>query len=312
MHTLDIRKLVRVQLGEDQLFGQAQAVIAVAVKTVGVQTAEVANAGWPGRSTVEELVHPLAAQGHLAADRLSFAKLESGDREAGRVTTGFCPAIVFMASTASSMNFFSVIALPTPMLITIFRSRGTRGYWSARAWPQGRERSPGNNAPSAGAWGPFGPFGFVLRLLCVFFALFMERPCCDTSTRGRSAYRVINGFLLCGGAMPRTFLLLSWDHFGVGRPGRRDHSGGSPAFSPLAKAFLHAIIQEAGADPGWLAAGLAEQRGDIALRDRHLHGKPATLRVPLAAADVPVNPVHAFHDHAVRAVARTRRGPRGV
>ncbi len=41
------------------------------------------------------------------------------------VTSGFWPVICVSAATASSRCFFSVMALPTPMLTTIFSSRGS-------------------------------------------------------------------------------------------------------------------------------------------------------------------------------------------
>ena len=84
------------------------------------------------------------------------------------VTTGFWPAMIFRASTASSKYFFSPVALPTPMLTTIFCNRGSdkrlvRPNCSAR---------PGQNflldsAAGGGAWEwPWAPL-----LALAFFAL---------------------------------------------------------------------------------------------------------------------------------------------
>jgi hypothetical protein len=53
-----------------------------------------------------------------------------------RVVTGFCPEICVSAVTASSRCFFSAMALPTPMLITILVSRGSAMRLSRRSfWP---------------------------------------------------------------------------------------------------------------------------------------------------------------------------------
>ena len=118
--------------GKHQLFGQAQAVVAVAVEGVGVQAAEVADARQGQRNQpVQELVHPRPAERHLAADVHALAQAEGGDALAALQRTGFWPVISARAAVASSMCFLSVIALPTPMLTTIFSSRGSESRFVA-------------------------------------------------------------------------------------------------------------------------------------------------------------------------------------
>ena len=70
--------LVGVDLGEDDLFGQAQAVVAMAVEAIGVNAAEVADTRQGDRDQpIEELVHPQAAERDLAADVVSLAEPEA-------------------------------------------------------------------------------------------------------------------------------------------------------------------------------------------------------------------------------------------
>ena len=45
VHSLHAEILIWIQLGEHQLFGQAQAVVAVAIEGIWIQSAEVAHAG---------------------------------------------------------------------------------------------------------------------------------------------------------------------------------------------------------------------------------------------------------------------------
>ena len=76
--------LVVVDLGEDQLLGDAERVVAPAVERVGRQAAEVADAGdGEADQPVEELPHAVAAQGDLGADGVALAELEAGDRLLG-------------------------------------------------------------------------------------------------------------------------------------------------------------------------------------------------------------------------------------
>ena len=63
VHSLGAWKLVWIQFGKHQLFGQSQAVVAVAVEGVRVQPAKVTDTRQGQRNqAIEELVHPLAAQ----------------------------------------------------------------------------------------------------------------------------------------------------------------------------------------------------------------------------------------------------------
>src|SRR5690606_21497136 len=68
-------------LGEHRLVLETERVVAPAVPRVGGQAAEVADTGNRNRQqAVEELPHPVAAQGDLGTDRLTLTELEAGDR----------------------------------------------------------------------------------------------------------------------------------------------------------------------------------------------------------------------------------------
>src|SRR3954453_17497353 len=72
---------VLVDLVEHRLLGQAERVVAVPVELAPVQTAEVPDTRERDRQQpVQELPHPVAAQGHLRADRHALAELELRDR----------------------------------------------------------------------------------------------------------------------------------------------------------------------------------------------------------------------------------------
>src|SRR5690606_23562639 len=76
--------LVVFDLGEDDLFLHADVVVAPAIEGPARYAAEVTHPRERDRDqAVEELVHPLAAQGDHASDRIAFADLETGDRLAG-------------------------------------------------------------------------------------------------------------------------------------------------------------------------------------------------------------------------------------
>src|SRR5690606_16610528 len=73
--------LVVFDLGEDDLFLHADVVVAATVEGAARHAAEVADARERDRNqAIEELVHPFAAQGDHAADRVALADLEAGDR----------------------------------------------------------------------------------------------------------------------------------------------------------------------------------------------------------------------------------------
>jgi hypothetical protein len=85
-HRVDV---VVVDLGEHELLGEPEGVVAVAVEGVGLQAAEVAHARQGDRQQpVEELPHAVAAQGDLRADGHALAQLEAGDRLARPVDPG--------------------------------------------------------------------------------------------------------------------------------------------------------------------------------------------------------------------------------
>src|SRR5215831_4504862 len=80
----DLVDAVVVDLGKDDLLADAERVVAPAVERIRVEAAEVADAWQRDRDEpVEELPHPVAAQGDLDADRHPLADLELGDRLAG-------------------------------------------------------------------------------------------------------------------------------------------------------------------------------------------------------------------------------------
>src|ERR1700679_51952 len=81
VHATDLIDLIVLNLGENDLLLDAQAVVAAAVGGTGADAAKVPDArNSDAHETIEELVHPVAAQGHLAADRLPIADLERGHR----------------------------------------------------------------------------------------------------------------------------------------------------------------------------------------------------------------------------------------
>src|SRR5262245_57364160 len=83
VHAPERVDLVVLDLREDDLFLEAQAVVAAAVERAVGNAAEVADARHRDvHQAVEELVHARAAQRHHAADRETGAQLEVGDRAA--------------------------------------------------------------------------------------------------------------------------------------------------------------------------------------------------------------------------------------
>src|SRR5688572_10262272 len=79
VHPPDGVHLVVVDLGKDELLGDAEAVVSPAVETIRVQTPEVPDAGnGQGDEPVEELPHPIAPQRHLDPYRVAFPQLEAG------------------------------------------------------------------------------------------------------------------------------------------------------------------------------------------------------------------------------------------
>src|SRR5690606_18712296 len=69
--------LVRVDLVEHDLLGQAEGVVALPVELLRGKAPEVADPRQrQGEQPVEELPHPVVAQRHAGADRLALAQLE--------------------------------------------------------------------------------------------------------------------------------------------------------------------------------------------------------------------------------------------
>src|SRR5438094_6623133 len=82
--------LVVFDLRKDDLFLDAEAVVAAAVECAARDAAEVADTrDRDGDQTIEELVHALPAQGHHAPDRKPLADLERRDRFLGFGDHGF-------------------------------------------------------------------------------------------------------------------------------------------------------------------------------------------------------------------------------
>src|SRR5262245_56670812 len=81
IESADPRNLVVVDLRKDNLLADPDGVVAAAVERARVEPAKVADARQSDRrETVEELVHPSAAQRHARTDRHPLAELEACDR----------------------------------------------------------------------------------------------------------------------------------------------------------------------------------------------------------------------------------------
>src|SRR6195256_1857439 len=83
VHAPRLAHLVEVDFGENDVFLDAERIVAAAVKTLRVEAAEVAHARQREvHQAVDELVHPRLTQRDLAADRLVFAQLVGRNRDA--------------------------------------------------------------------------------------------------------------------------------------------------------------------------------------------------------------------------------------
>src|SRR6266511_2094472 len=79
-----LRNVVVVDLREDQLFADAERVVAAPVERTRAEAPEVADPRERDRDEpIEELPHPVAAQRYARADRHPLADLEAGDRLPG-------------------------------------------------------------------------------------------------------------------------------------------------------------------------------------------------------------------------------------
>src|SRR5690349_8856654 len=81
VHSPELIDLVVLDFRENDLFLDAEAVVATAVERTRVDAAEVTDAGNRDRDqTIEELPHAFTAQRHLRADREVLTHLEGCDR----------------------------------------------------------------------------------------------------------------------------------------------------------------------------------------------------------------------------------------
>src|SRR5438105_9142997 len=93
VHPFDLLDLVVVDLGEDDLLADPERVVALPVERLGRDALEVAHARQrDAHQPVEELVHPILAQGDHGADGLVLAQLEVGDALAGAGHDRLLPA----------------------------------------------------------------------------------------------------------------------------------------------------------------------------------------------------------------------------
>src|SRR5712671_277433 len=80
VHTPDLIDLVVLDLGENDLFFHAHAVVALTIERTRRHAAEVADARHRNvDQPVQKLVHASSAQGYLRADGKSRAQLEGSD-----------------------------------------------------------------------------------------------------------------------------------------------------------------------------------------------------------------------------------------
>src|SRR5215471_4487678 len=80
VHAPNVLGLVVVDLDEDDVLLEAEREIPSAVEALGIKAAEIANPRQRHRDeAVQELVHPVLAQGHFRADRKACADLVGRD-----------------------------------------------------------------------------------------------------------------------------------------------------------------------------------------------------------------------------------------
>src|SRR6056297_704086 len=80
IQTTDLVDFVVLDLRENDLLTHAHAVVTTTVERLGIQTAEVTNAGYRNvNQTIKEVPHTLAAQGNLTTDRPTFTDFETRD-----------------------------------------------------------------------------------------------------------------------------------------------------------------------------------------------------------------------------------------
>src|SRR3712207_5832722 len=92
VHAARLVHLVEIDLGEDELVADAERVVAAPVERLRRDAAEVAHARQGHTNqTVEELVHPVAAQRDHRADGHALAQLEGRDGLLGARRDGLLP-----------------------------------------------------------------------------------------------------------------------------------------------------------------------------------------------------------------------------
>src|SRR6476659_1859408 len=100
VHPADGVDLVVIDLGEDQLLGDAERVVAPAVERTRVEPAEVADArDRDAHQAVVEIPHPVPRMVTLAPIALPSRSLKPAIDFLARVTRGFCPVFTVMPAT---------------------------------------------------------------------------------------------------------------------------------------------------------------------------------------------------------------------
>lgn len=88
----DFIDFIVVDFGEDELFLDAEGVIASAVEGIGVDAAEVSDAGEGDiHELIEEIIHTGTAQGDFATDSHTLTEFPSGEGFTCASDDGFLP-----------------------------------------------------------------------------------------------------------------------------------------------------------------------------------------------------------------------------
>ena len=204
------------------------------------------------------------------------------------VIIAFWPVIWARAAAASSKCFFSVMALPTPMLTTIFSSRGSerrfvRPSFSAKS----RQRLPSRTASKAGAMDGLPP-GAAAALVSAFAFLAI-----DTCFLFYLACRLCVACSLCDSPCRYPLVCVRFVVFFPGGP----HWGQSRRSPPDISCSIDPCRRRRGAGRRCEPAGRRRCRPTArSTGDGHLLRQPAALRVARAAADVPIDAIDSLDD----------------
>jgi len=120
--------LVVLNLWENDLLFDAQAVIAAAVEGARADAAKIPDARNSDAPPAgpRKFVHAVAAQGHFAGRSPGRrVTLNVATDFFALVTAGFWPGDLGHVGVAASMTFLSATASPTPIFTVIFSIRGT-------------------------------------------------------------------------------------------------------------------------------------------------------------------------------------------